>query len=456
MEKKTIGQFIAALRKASGMTQKQLSEKLNVSDKAVSRWERDECAPDLSLIPVIAEIFGVTSDEILRGERKFEQQSVAETTVTSAKSSKQIERILNDSKLKFSIRSIISAGIAIVGLLGAMLFNFGFNRAYIGFIVACILYLAAAVCETVFVKLAFSSVSGEDFETEKTELCKRDFFNNAIFTYLVVLVLFAVTLPLVVFVSDSYWGLTAESWFIYGAIYGIVALFICVLVKIFSSRFALKNGVYTLPENELAKAEKVYRADKKYLKILALTLCFTVVLHLAFCIFASVDMFFDGTTFDSVENFIEFMETPGEYRGTNYNSTGIYISEEPVSEPNYTVNGENVETVPSDADPEDFFYFNDIHYFDEYGNEISEEEALMKEVFGPDGEVIATYICRNNSVHKINFDWDGDKPSITVYTDDDYSRFWALGNNVNSVFGVLYFAEILLICAVWFIKRRKI
>ena len=58
MEKKTIGQFIAALRKASGMTQKQLSERLNVSDKAVSRWERDECAPDLSLIPVIAEIFG--------------------------------------------------------------------------------------------------------------------------------------------------------------------------------------------------------------------------------------------------------------------------------------------------------------------------------------------------------------------------------------------------------------
>ncbi len=69
MEKKTIGQFIAALRKANGMTQKELAEKLNVSDKAVSRWERDENAPDLSLIPVIAEIFGVTSDEILRGER---------------------------------------------------------------------------------------------------------------------------------------------------------------------------------------------------------------------------------------------------------------------------------------------------------------------------------------------------------------------------------------------------
>ncbi|MCD8021449.1 MAG: helix-turn-helix domain-containing protein, partial [Lachnospiraceae bacterium] len=70
MGQKSIGSFIAALRKANGLTQKDLAEKLNVSDKTVSRWERDEGAPDLSLIPVIAEIFGVTCDELLRGERK--------------------------------------------------------------------------------------------------------------------------------------------------------------------------------------------------------------------------------------------------------------------------------------------------------------------------------------------------------------------------------------------------
>ena len=50
MEKKTIGKFISALRKANGMTQKELGEKLYVSDKTVSRWECDECAPDLSLL----------------------------------------------------------------------------------------------------------------------------------------------------------------------------------------------------------------------------------------------------------------------------------------------------------------------------------------------------------------------------------------------------------------------
>ena len=70
MEKKTIGGFISTLRKANGMTQKELAERLNVSDKTISRWERDDGAPDLALIPVIAEIFNVTYDELLRGERK--------------------------------------------------------------------------------------------------------------------------------------------------------------------------------------------------------------------------------------------------------------------------------------------------------------------------------------------------------------------------------------------------
>ena len=58
MERRTLGSFLAALRKAKGLTQQQLADLLHVSNKAVSRWERDECAPDLSLIPVIADLFG--------------------------------------------------------------------------------------------------------------------------------------------------------------------------------------------------------------------------------------------------------------------------------------------------------------------------------------------------------------------------------------------------------------
>ena len=69
MEKKSIGSFISVLRRANGMTQADLAEKLFVSDKTVSRWERDESTPDLTLLPVIADLFGVTIDELLRGQR---------------------------------------------------------------------------------------------------------------------------------------------------------------------------------------------------------------------------------------------------------------------------------------------------------------------------------------------------------------------------------------------------
>ena len=91
MEKKTIGGFIAVLRKANGMTQKDLAEKLNVSDKSVSRWERDDGAPDLSLIPVIAEVFGVTCDELLKGERQSPEMrtDISCDSSTSQKGEKQ-------------------------------------------------------------------------------------------------------------------------------------------------------------------------------------------------------------------------------------------------------------------------------------------------------------------------------------------------------------------------------
>ena len=87
MTKNTIGQFIAALRKANGMTQQEVADRLSVSNKAVSRWERDECAPDLSVLPALAEMFGVTCDELLRGERNnFAREESVSANKQKAKS----------------------------------------------------------------------------------------------------------------------------------------------------------------------------------------------------------------------------------------------------------------------------------------------------------------------------------------------------------------------------------
>ena len=69
MTNKSIGNFLSELRKEKGITQKELADYLNVSDKTVSHWECDKYSPDISIIPVLAEFFGVTCDEILKAEK---------------------------------------------------------------------------------------------------------------------------------------------------------------------------------------------------------------------------------------------------------------------------------------------------------------------------------------------------------------------------------------------------
>ena len=63
--KSQIGANIAAYRKQAGLTQAGLAEKLNYSDKAISKWERAESIPDVSVLKSIADLFGVTVDYLL-------------------------------------------------------------------------------------------------------------------------------------------------------------------------------------------------------------------------------------------------------------------------------------------------------------------------------------------------------------------------------------------------------
>lgn len=64
----SVGKTIARLRKEKGMTQSDLSEKLQISDKAVSKWESEAGLPDISLFPLLAQIFGVSIDYLLTGK----------------------------------------------------------------------------------------------------------------------------------------------------------------------------------------------------------------------------------------------------------------------------------------------------------------------------------------------------------------------------------------------------
>ena len=62
------GAYLAALRKARGMTQQEAAEQLGVSNKTVSKWENGAGLPDITVLPALAELYGVTADDILAGE----------------------------------------------------------------------------------------------------------------------------------------------------------------------------------------------------------------------------------------------------------------------------------------------------------------------------------------------------------------------------------------------------
>ena len=68
MNQEKIGKFISSLRKEKNMTQLDLAEKLNISDRAVSKWERGINLPDASLMIELSKMFNVTINELLNGE----------------------------------------------------------------------------------------------------------------------------------------------------------------------------------------------------------------------------------------------------------------------------------------------------------------------------------------------------------------------------------------------------
>ena len=91
----SIGQRIAYYRKKAGLTQEELAEKCSVTPQAVSKWENDISAPDISLFPVLAELFNITCDELL-GVQRETPQVVPEELVDLSKTILKIRVVSSD------------------------------------------------------------------------------------------------------------------------------------------------------------------------------------------------------------------------------------------------------------------------------------------------------------------------------------------------------------------------
>ena len=438
MEKKTIGSFIATLRKANGMTQKELAEKCNVSDKTVSRWEREDGVPDLSVIPVIAEIFGVTCDELLRGERKSQakpEESMEAENMSGGKSEKQRHRILTVSMNKYKNRTFVAVGISSLGLLAAMIGNLGFLRAYVGFFASVVFYLAGIICQAIFVNHAFLAVDDEEWKGEEVGVFRRKIIKLAEWVFGLNVVMLAFSLPLVALVNDTYMGLSIESWLLYGSVFGGIAMaVVCVVCHFINGSLFQKEGYF--PGE---KAEKKYRHNYDLARRCAVftivALLATMIVHNLVTAGGSEVSLAEGTEFYDYESFGEYMARP-ESRTYYYGDTMGVIAVEPES------------AVETGGKPT---------YYDEHGNVISEEQARTRQLHDGKGNVVYTYIQRNENVCSVRYSYseaDDDCLPITVVTYEDLWSGRMKLQTYNMLFAFLYAVEVSVALVIYFKKRN--
>lgn len=116
-----IGKYIAEKRKALGLTQKQLAEKLNMSDKSVSKWERGICLPDVSIYMELCSILRISINEFLAGE-DIGAENVIE------KSDSNLIQITKESKKKQkNLKTILAVvtvfAVIVSAILGTLFFH---------------------------------------------------------------------------------------------------------------------------------------------------------------------------------------------------------------------------------------------------------------------------------------------------------------------------------------------
>lgn len=306
MEAKTMGSFLAALRKAAGMTQRELAEQLHVSDKAVSRWERDACAPDLALIPVIAEIFSVTCDELLRGGRDRGDQ-----TGDPAKADKQRQWILRKTRSKFishTLLALLGPALGAVAAAGAVL---GFLRAVLGFWLGAAGCLVGAVVQLVLWNGAVLSLS-DDRAGDEAGLCRYELLRRTEGALLICAGVLAALLPLNGYTSRNmlylFQGQLPTPYWSQAAAGGGTVLLGLLLCRALNPILARRAPVSLPPETAKETVRRV-RAQSRVAWTLAAALSATALVQGAVTLVWPTAALVHGTVYDTADEFRAVMST---------------------------------------------------------------------------------------------------------------------------------------------------
>ncbi|MGN1148239.1 MAG: helix-turn-helix domain-containing protein [Lachnospiraceae bacterium] len=186
MDQILIGKFIAEERKRKGYTQKQLSEKLGISDKTVSKWERGNGFPEVSLLLPLCSELDITVNELLSGERVSEEdyrKKAEENMVNLVKEAQESKkRIILSAMVAMLViiaatpLFVISGAIQMDNWIRVLLIVIGLVVIVMGIAIACVLDREAGAfecpdCKTRFVPEMGAYVMGPHTITKRKLKC---------------------------------------------------------------------------------------------------------------------------------------------------------------------------------------------------------------------------------------------------------------------------------------------
>lgn len=165
MKEKTIGNFIASLRKAKGYTQSELADLLGVSNKTISSWETDNSSPDLSMIPALADIFDVSCDELIRGEKKSPIKEINEDNYNN-KTQNIIKSKLNKFKQQYMTMFYVNLGIFFafiaLAIISIYLIPYNYTLSVVLIILGIISYISGIIIGLISYNNAYSKADSDD------------------------------------------------------------------------------------------------------------------------------------------------------------------------------------------------------------------------------------------------------------------------------------------------------
>ena len=143
MDNKKFGDFIKELRKEKQLTQKELGEKLNITDKAISKWERGLSFPDIAVLKDLAEFFEIDISELLNGERWKKQEIDIEKAIKEAiENYKNIEEKKKEKVQKVKKRiGVISIIIFVFALILQIVYLIIFKRHNYEYVIDALEYI---------------------------------------------------------------------------------------------------------------------------------------------------------------------------------------------------------------------------------------------------------------------------------------------------------------------------